>query len=541
MAHRYHVGAAALMCVLVGMVVLLPPGALSSAPPYQTCSNVILNGGFETTGNWALGPGPLPPAYVSSPVQSGSFAMQTGSPAATTQAAYSWVYQNIKIPSNATSADLTFWVWLQSGSSAGADKQQALLMVPGSTNLNAPYQVLWSTQQNAPVWQRVPLSLLNQKGLTLDLYFNTYNDGQGGSTAMVVDSVSLTICQPAVATPSPIPSVTPFPTPSPLASATASAFPSTTPFPTPSPLASVTPGATAVSTPLATPTNCSELIQNGSFEWDGDWTLGWDPLLPFYNTNAAFVHSGARSMAQGAVNQSPVTTPAYSSIRQDVTLPAGATSASITFWYYPFSNAAPDDFNRQELILLNPLDYDETIEVLWRTTENGQQWVQSQPIDLSKYLGQTLTIYFNARNAGDGTWTGMYLDDVSLLVCGLAVAPIVPIAPTAVNLGAELAADGNQPAPVVPSPGETVISVAPTPSTTGDAVTAPTATNRDTNSETRRDKKPLFAGSPSPISILIIAGVLALLAVLGVVFWNSRRESRKSSSAQPPTDDSGPL
>ena len=112
--------------------------------------------------------------------------MQTGSPASTAQAANSWVYQNIKIPSNATSADLIFWVWLQSGSGAGADKQQALLMVPGSTNLNAPYQLLWNTQQNAPTWQRIPLSLLNQKGLTLDLYFNTYNDGLGGSTAMVL-------------------------------------------------------------------------------------------------------------------------------------------------------------------------------------------------------------------------------------------------------------------------------------------------------------------------------------------------------------------
>ena len=542
MAHRYHLGAAALMCVLVGMVVLLPPGALSSAPPYQTCSNVILNGGFETTGNWALGSGPLPPAYVSSPVQSGSFAMQTGSPASTAQAANSWVYQNIKIPSNATSADLIFWVWLQSGSGAGADKQQALLMVPGSTNLNAPYQLLWNTQQNAPTWQRIPLSLLNQKGLTLDLYFNTYNDGLGGSTAMVVDSVSLTICQPAVATPSPIPSVTPFPTPSPLASATASAFPSTTPFPTPSPLSSVTPSGTPVSTPVATPSNCVELIQNGGFEWDGDWAFGWDPLVPYYNGNAAFVHSGARSMAQGAVNQAPVTTPAYSSIRQDVTLPASATSANIAFWVYPLSNATAGGFNRQELILLDPLAHDETVAVSWQVTENGQSWQQVSR-DLTSYLGRTLSIYFNARNAGDGTWTGMYLDDVSLLACGPALAPIAPVAPAAVTFGAEQAGSGNQPAlaAAAPSPGETVISVAPVPTTAGDVGIAPTATNQDTNSETRRDTKPLFSGSPSTSNILIIVGVLALLAVLAIVFWNNRRESSKAQSPQQQTDDSEPL
>ena len=114
MVHRYHLCAAALLCTLLGLAVVLPAGALSSAPPYQTCSNVILNGGFETTGNWALGPGPLPPIYVNSPVYSGSWAMQTGSPGPTTNVANSWIYQRITIPNNAVSADLAFWVWLES-------------------------------------------------------------------------------------------------------------------------------------------------------------------------------------------------------------------------------------------------------------------------------------------------------------------------------------------------------------------------------------------------------------------------------------------
>ena len=247
-------------------------------------------------------------------------------------------------------------------------------------------------------------------------------------------------------------------------------------------------------------------------------------------------------MAQGAVNQAPVTTPAYSSIRQDVTLPASATSASITFWYYPFSNATAGGFNRQELILLDPLAHDETVAVSWQVTENGQSWQQVSR-DLTSYLGRTLSIYFNARNAGDGTWTGMYLDDVSLLACGPALAPIAPVAPAAVTLGAEQAGDGNQPAlaAAAPSPGETVISVAPVPTTAGDVVIAPTATNRDTNSETRRDTKPLFSGSPSTSNILIIVGVLALLAVLAIVFWNNRRESSKTQSPQQQTDDSEAL
>ncbi len=546
MVHRYHLCAVALLCALLGLVVVPPAGARAGVPPFQTCSNVILNGGFETTGNWALGPGPLPPNYVNSPVYSGSWAMQTGSPGPTNNAANSWIYQRITIPNNAISADLAFWVWRESAPNPGTDVQQALLMIPGSTDLSQPFQVLWSTQANAPAWQKIVTSLINQKGRTLDLYFNVYNDGLGGNTAMILDNVTLTICQPA-ATPSPLPSVTPWPTqtPTPLSSST--------PFPTPSPVASVTaspsPGATPFPTPAGSatpiPSDCVDIIRNGGFEWDGDWALGWDPLLPFYNGNAAFVHSGARSMAQGSVNQAPVTTPAYSSIRQDITLPPGAATANITFWYYPLSNAAAGGLNRQELILLDPLAYDETVAVLWRVTENSQSW-QSTTVDLTQYLGRTLSVYFNARNAGDGTWTGMYLDDVSLVVCGGAVAAVpldlvatIPpevfatIAPFVPETMANLPTDQQTQVAIA---GATVISVSPVPATEGDVSTAPTASSGDVNDQPRRETRSFSFGSLDTRTALIGLGVAAFLVVLGIVWWLRRRDGTDSGSQSTPSD-----
>lgn len=539
MVHRYHICIAALLCALLGLLVLPPAGALSSAPPYQTCSNVILNGGFETSGNWTLGPGPLPPMYVNSPVYSGSWAMQTGSPGPTNALANSWIYQRITIPNNAVSADLNFWTWLTSAPNAGTDVQQALLLIPGSNNLNQPFQVLWSTQTNAPAWQKISASLINQKGRTLDLYFNVFNDGAGGNTSMVLDNVTLTICQPS-STPTVLPSVTPWPTPVP------TSLPSATPFPTPLPVSSVTaspiPSTTAFPTPAGSatplPPNCVDIIGNGGFEWDGDWAFGWDPLLPFYNNNAAFVHSGARSMAQGAVNQSPVTMPAFSSIRQNIVVPPDAFSANITFWYYPISNAAAGGFNRQELILLDPLAFDETVAVLWRVTENSQSW-QTQTYDLSQYRGRTLSVYFNARNSGDGTWTGMYLDDVSVVVCDSAVAVqlpavIPPIATPAPDSGIDNLQPG-QPNDVATT-GATVISVSPVPSSEGSPSTAPTASSNTGSDEPRRERQPLSFSDLSPAAVLGLVSFLVILVVVGIVLLRRRKEGEEHASQSTPID-----
>ena len=226
---------------------------------------------------------------------------------------------------------------------------------------------------------------------------------------MFVDVVSLVVCLP---TGTPTPTRTPTPT----------SLPTVTPLPTNTPTPTTIP--TPV-TPSPIPPNCVDILANGDFEWNGAWLIGDTPLRAFYAGPPPAPASGSRMMALGAILPgAPTNVPSFSSIQQSVTLPVTAQTAQIRFFYYPISNAAAGGFNRQELILLDPLKYGETIQTLWRVTENANRWVYLE-IDLTRYLGRTVTIYFNARNAGDGTRTAMYLDQVQVLTCnGAGIMPL---------------------------------------------------------------------------------------------------------------------
>jgi hypothetical protein len=106
----------------------------------------------------------------------------------------------------------------------------------------------------------------------------------------------------------------------------------------------------------------------------------------------------------------------YSSARQEAGIPADAQTARIEFWYW----AQTDDTNggdRQQLLLLDPVSY-ARIADLWRPSplHNERSW-QHMAIDLTPYRGQSVLVYFNAFNDGDGRRTVLFLDDVSLLAC----------------------------------------------------------------------------------------------------------------------------
>ena len=311
---------------------------------------------------------------------------------------------------------------------------------------------------------------------------------------------------------------------------------------TPTPWPAATPWPTAI-TPYPVPLNCIDILANGDFEWDGAWIVGGTPIVPFYTGAPNPVLSGNRSMALGAVMSSSTgNADSYSSIQQALTLPVTAQTARIRFWYYPNSNAAPGGLNRQELILLDPLNYNETIEVLWRVTENTNAWTVAE-IDLARYLGRTVTVYFNARNAGDGTRTGMFLDQVQVLACdAVAIMPLegeypeaLPYAegygessvqtPTAVVMGQPdlpALAAGNQ---------QTVIAVGagPTPLpevTPGTPVPSATETpRREQGSRLNLD----LLNSPWLI-ILVISGIVLLAVVLALLFFRGDKEETRTGS-----------
>lgn len=106
----------------------------------------------------------------------------------------------------------------------------------------------------------------------------------------------------------------------------------------------------------------------------------------------------------------------WSSINQQVTIPGNATSATLSFWYYPICQDTVQ-YDWQEAII-----YDQTMShiLAWampKICSNSQTWTY-HTFNLTPYKGQTITLYFNVKNDGVGNLkTAMYLDDVSVWVC----------------------------------------------------------------------------------------------------------------------------
>jgi len=177
---------------------------------------------------------------------------------------------------------------------------------------------------------------------------------------------------------------------------------------------------------------CSERVGNGGFENDSDWIMPLTDSQAAYTTSA--YHSGARAARLGLLPSTQVSTvraagqpernllgeiaPAgatFSSAYQTINIPANATSALLTFWYYPATDTTVDDFQR--VLLLDPITYG-TVATLMQVLENDRTWKQAT-FDVTAYRGQNLILYFEVYNDSTGSTgrTWMFLDDVSLQAC----------------------------------------------------------------------------------------------------------------------------
>ena len=179
---------------------------------------------------------------------------------------------------------------------------------------------------------------------------------------------------------------------------------------------------------------CSEAIVNGGFENDTGWELPITEYTAGYSTD--LFHSGTRSMRTGIPNPAD-NRYSYSSARQAVTIPANATSATLSFWIYPISSeststllpTAPlgETFGKsalasdiQYVIILN--QYDQMIDQLVWQRSNSRVWTY-YTFDLMKYAGSTIQVQFGTYNDGIGGITSLYVDDVSLDICPPSVVP----------------------------------------------------------------------------------------------------------------------
>ncbi len=223
----------------------------------------------------------------------------------------------------------------------------------------------------------------------------------------------------------------------PVATATAAATPTAAPPPNPTdtPMPpTATPEPTITPQPTATvPPGCEDVVINGGFEDSDVWrgyhskytdTIAYDGarsarlglLPPALETNAAAdeaVQSARRSRSRHS---------RHSSLYQTVSLPKNAQSITLTFRYWPGTEATRGD--SQRVFLLKPGRYTR-LKKLMMGLENDRQWKEAS-FDLTRYKGRKVVLYFsvynNSTRAKGRTW--MYLDDVSIRVCRPAASAV---------------------------------------------------------------------------------------------------------------------
>ena len=184
-------------------------------PTSEPCVNLVINGGFEWRGAWALGRTPYQADYTTQTSHTGLWSMrhgiESGLPLKTS---HSSVYQMVSIPADATEATLRFWwrrfteetpAYLLKQPLAPEDRPPlSALGYSGDTQeVLVLHGVHWTVLKmlarvrlNEGVWVEERFDLSEFAGQRIVLYFNCYNDGYGGRTWMYLDDVSLTVCSP---------------------------------------------------------------------------------------------------------------------------------------------------------------------------------------------------------------------------------------------------------------------------------------------------------------------------------------------------------
>ncbi len=166
------------------------------------------------------------------------------------------------------------------------------------------------------------------------------------------------------------------------------------------------------------------IVVNGDMERNDVWMFGDSPVPAKY-TGAQF-RSGLRSVQMGILPGDGWHGNSYSSVRQLVTIPSGATTAQLRWWRLYRSEEPPNanpgsHSDRQEVILLTP--HGKTLRILDRVRRNDGVW-QESAVDLTEFVGQTFYVYFNTYNDMNPARTWMFLDDVSISVCSPQPMPI---------------------------------------------------------------------------------------------------------------------
>ncbi len=161
-----------------------------AAQAQVACVQLIQNSGFEDNSAWLLGTAPQLPEYVTYAKHSGNRSLAMGIVKGLSQLSYSSARQTVTIPPTADTTTLTFWFNAMMTPPIRGQYMELVLLAPDGTVLEKP----WYSQNDSRIWNQMSFDLSRWRGRTVQIYFNVYNDGLGGTAGMFLDDVTLVAC-----------------------------------------------------------------------------------------------------------------------------------------------------------------------------------------------------------------------------------------------------------------------------------------------------------------------------------------------------------
>ena len=249
------------------------PSASPFAQPLQAnpCSQLIVNGDFESTGGW-IEYSSLNTSLISDfPPPSGAYHSGTrGAYLADYNQARDYIAQEVTIPADATQVILRYWWQMETQESSL--QAYDFLTVTVDAPLEQPLAVIaaHSNRDAQAIWQEQVVDLSTYKGRTIYLRFEATTDANR-PTAFYLDDITLEVCRPATAT------ATPTPTPT--------VTPTVTPTPTPIPVSGgettlgFSPAAATLPLGASAPVTVNVVITNAVDLGGFEFTLRYDPQI----------------------------------------------------------------------------------------------------------------------------------------------------------------------------------------------------------------------------------------------------------------------
>jgi len=171
------------------------PNAKSAA---VACTNLLINSDMESNAGWVFGDTPARAEYVTSRYTSPHRSILLGITNGINEHSYSSIQQLVNVPVG-SSLRLLAHVYPMSQPYDSDDAQELIIM----NSTGQPLRRMWADTSNVQVWQTLEFNLSDFMGMPISVYFNVFNDGAGGVSAMYIDDVTLEICYDGASSPTP--------------------------------------------------------------------------------------------------------------------------------------------------------------------------------------------------------------------------------------------------------------------------------------------------------------------------------------------------